>query len=179
MQVLDHLDQQVLSVPQLRLVVCGCKGAGKSTFARLLLNRLAGAGGVAYLDTDCGQAEFTPPGTCTLADIVQDSGPVQGLLGCAGLVSLHLLSDAVSGQPHQHLRQADSARFVGELSCAGDPVRYVAAVEAVLADLPAAASQHEQAAVPLIVNTAGWVKVRLPTTSKPMLPFCVLCAAPS
>ena len=43
--------------------VCGSKGTGKSTFGRLLLNCLLNAcSQVAWLDTDCGQPEFTVPG---------------------------------------------------------------------------------------------------------------------
>lgn len=43
--------------------VCGSKGTGKSTFSRLLLNSLLNAcSQVAWLDTDCGQPEFTVPG---------------------------------------------------------------------------------------------------------------------
>ena len=43
--------------------VCGSKGTGKSTFGRLLLNALLNVcGEVAWLDTDCGQPEFTVPG---------------------------------------------------------------------------------------------------------------------
>ena len=64
LQALDQLDHQAASNQQSRLVVCGCKGAGKSTFARLLTNQLLSRAGasLAYLDTDCGQAEFTPAG---------------------------------------------------------------------------------------------------------------------
>ena len=43
--------------------VCGSKGTGKSTFGRLLLNALLNVcPEVAWLDTDCGQPEFTVPG---------------------------------------------------------------------------------------------------------------------
>ena len=43
--------------------VCGSKGTGKSTFGRLLLNSLLSVcSEVAWLDTDCGQPEFTVPG---------------------------------------------------------------------------------------------------------------------
>lgn len=45
------------------VAVVGSKGVGKSTLARLLVNSLLEASPVvAYLDTDCGQSEFTVPG---------------------------------------------------------------------------------------------------------------------
>ena len=45
------------------VAVVGSKGVGKSTLGRLLVNSLLEASpAVAYLDTDCGQSEFTVPG---------------------------------------------------------------------------------------------------------------------
>lgn len=72
------------------VAVCGSKGAGKSTLARRLVNALLSRyGRVAYLDTDCGQPEFTPP----------------------GLVSLHLLEAPLFGAPHTHMRAPEAAFF--------------------------------------------------------------------
>ena len=46
-----------------RVAVAGSKGTGKSTLARLLVNSLLNVTPVvAFLDTDCGQAELTVPG---------------------------------------------------------------------------------------------------------------------
>jgi len=45
------------------VAIVGSKQTGKSTFARLLVNSLLNTWPmVAYLDTDCGQSEFTAPG---------------------------------------------------------------------------------------------------------------------
>ena len=45
------------------IAVVGSKQVGKSSFARLLINSLLGRhASVAYIDTDCGQAEFGAPG---------------------------------------------------------------------------------------------------------------------
>ncbi len=45
------------------IAVVGSKQVGKSSFARLLINSLLGRhASVAYIDTDCGQAEFSAPG---------------------------------------------------------------------------------------------------------------------
>ncbi|KAG1854598.1 hypothetical protein F4604DRAFT_2042995 [Suillus subluteus] len=50
-------------IPLLVYVVKGSKKSGKSTFAQTLLNRLlARFQGVAYLECDVGQSEFTPGG---------------------------------------------------------------------------------------------------------------------
>jgi polynucleotide 5'-hydroxyl-kinase GRC3/NOL9 len=57
--------------------VKGPKGSGKSTFTRMLVNRLLlRHKQVAYLDCDTGQTEFTPP----------------------GMVSLHILSEPIHGE---------------------------------------------------------------------------------
>ncbi|PRW58709.1 polynucleotide 5 -hydroxyl-kinase NOL9 [Chlorella sorokiniana] len=142
------------------IVVCGAKKVGKSTFARFLLNSLlARHGCVAYLDTDCGQPEFTAP----------------------GLVSLNLVTAPVLGPPHMHLRRPAAAFFVGDVSPANDPARYLqyvrelyrwycrhggaAAAEAAGSSGSGSGSQQQQQQQqqqlqlpPLVVNTHGWVK---------------------
>lgn len=48
-------------------LVCGASNCGKSTFSRNLLNvLLTRCNKVAYLETDVGQPEFTPPGFVSL-----------------------------------------------------------------------------------------------------------------
>ena len=107
---------------------------------------------------DCGQPEFTAP----------------------GLVSLTLLTAPALGPPHMHQRRPSAAIFVGDVSPANDPARYLqyvrelfrwycqhaaAAAQAAAAGGGAAAgdvSQQQQqplaALPPLVVNTHGWVK---------------------
>ncbi|KAI6234462.1 Polynucleotide 5'-hydroxyl-kinase nol-9 [Aphelenchoides fujianensis] len=52
------------------LMVTGCKGAGKSTMNRYICNRFLSQGKeVFFLDTDVGQAEFTPPGCISLVRV--------------------------------------------------------------------------------------------------------------
>lgn len=47
----------------LTIAIVGSKQTGKSSFARLLVNSLLeSCASVAFLDTDCGQSEFTAPG---------------------------------------------------------------------------------------------------------------------
>ncbi|MQL95233.1 hypothetical protein Taro_027895 [Colocasia esculenta] len=58
-------DSPVLRPPV--TVICGPKNSGKSTFSRHLVNALLRRyTRVAYLDTDVGQPEFTPPGCLSL-----------------------------------------------------------------------------------------------------------------
>ena len=59
-----------LSPPPI-VVICGAKNCGKTTFSRHLMNVMLQNDThtytkVAYLDTDVGQPEFTPPGFLSL-----------------------------------------------------------------------------------------------------------------
>jgi polynucleotide 5'-hydroxyl-kinase GRC3/NOL9 len=65
---------------KLRVLVCGPKASGKSTFSRYLLNHVLSAApevetgytntdGVAFLDLDPGQPEFAPMGQVYLARV--------------------------------------------------------------------------------------------------------------
>ena len=125
-----------------RVLICGPKGVGKSTFGRYLLNRLLSTQitgkGVAYLETDLGQSEFTP----------------------AGHVALHRVTRPVLGPPHTHVRPARAAYFVGVATPEQVPETYVKCVRAAFADFAAdlAGAQRERAPQRLLVNTHGWVK---------------------
>ncbi|KAK9828014.1 hypothetical protein WJX81_000356 [Elliptochloris bilobata] len=119
--------------PAAVVAVCGSKGTGKSTFARLLVNALLsrGSGCVAFLDVDCGQPELTVP----------------------GLLSAHLLREPLLGPPHLHQREPGAARFIGDTSPQADPAAYVAAAVSLARWL-----QGSAGGAPLVVNTPGWVK---------------------
>ena len=66
LQALNGIEEAATSLEpmgDLRVAVTGSRGIGKSTFARLLVNRLLNRFPcVALLDADPGQPEFTPPG---------------------------------------------------------------------------------------------------------------------
>jgi hypothetical protein len=129
-----------------RAVVCGPKGAGKSTLVRLLVNTLQAAtrASVGLLDADCGAPEVTPP----------------------GLVSLSLLARPLLGPPAARLGGSDAplpleTRFIGDTSPSADPGAYAGALAALLATWHAQpAPQPHQGAqpAPLVVNTLGWVR---------------------
>eukprot|EP00884_Botryococcus_braunii_P005046 jgi/Botrbrau1/14542/Bobra.0212s0009.1 len=119
------------------IAVCGSKGVGKSTFGRLLMNRLLPKTGcVAFLDTDCGQPEFTVP----------------------GLVSLSLVEEAISGLPHEHLRRPWQAIFVGDISPQTDPLRYIKAVQQLYSSWCQEVQTWPGPCPPLLINTNGWIK---------------------
>lgn len=62
-QVANSIAAEVAAGAQPVIVIAGSKGAGKSSFGRLLVNSLLNvSSAVAYLDTDLGQPEFTVPG---------------------------------------------------------------------------------------------------------------------
>lgn len=123
--------------PPPRVCIVGAKSTGKSTMSRLIANALlARAGAVVYLDTDMGQGEFSPPGT----------------------VAATLVSGPVFGPPWmQQAARPDLkpwvVRYLGDTSPQGDPVGYLRAVQALLADAAAAFPN-----APVVVNTHGWTR---------------------
>ena len=116
-----------------RLLLCGGRNVGKSSFARYLVNRALSAapGGapVCFLDTDVGQSE----------------------LGAPGLVALHVLGAPLLGPPHTHVRPAAASCCVGDASPGTDPHHFLRCVEFVLA-----AYWRDHAAHPLVINTCGY-----------------------
>ncbi|BGP27310.1 Polynucleotide 5'-hydroxyl-kinase grc3 [Rhodotorula toruloides] len=146
-------------------VVEGPKRVGKSTFAKMLVNELLERyEKVAYLDTDLGQPEFTPP----------------------GFVSLSVVSEPILGPAFTHLSQPVSSHYLGSTSPASDPSGYLAACGALLStyalavEYPSldetppsrrqrrnrtaddstrtASSTRYRERIPLVINTQGWVK---------------------
>ncbi|KJZ71703.1 hypothetical protein HIM_08900 [Hirsutella minnesotensis 3608] len=133
----------------LSVVVCGPKSAGKSTFSRLLTNRLLTTvrsdtndcpqlltQGVAVLDLDPGQPEYAPPGTISLVHVTEPNlgapfthpsldNDSYKVLRCHSLASVNLASAADL-----------------HLECALDLVDYYS---------------RRLKNCPLIINTPGWV----------------------
>ncbi|BGP03117.1 Polynucleotide 5'-hydroxyl-kinase grc3 [Rhodotorula toruloides] len=146
-------------------VVEGPKRVGKSTFAKMLVNQLLERyEKVAYLDTDLGQPEFTPP----------------------GFVSLSVVNEPILAPAFTHLSQPLSSHYLGSTSPASDPSGYLAAISALLStyaleveypslDEASSSRRHRRGQpadesnradssrkyrerVPLVINTQGWVK---------------------
>ncbi|KAL6008122.1 hypothetical protein ACLOJK_033628 [Asimina triloba] len=121
--------------------ICGPKNSGKTTFSRHLLNTLLTRyKTVAYLDTDVGQTEFTTP----------------------GCLSLHLINEPSPGITP--LLASWLCLFFGDTSSKRDPKTYLKSIF-YLYDYyyenyyqTRGDGNPGNVQIPLIVNTAGWVK---------------------
>ncbi|KAI1788913.1 hypothetical protein LXA43DRAFT_603955 [Ganoderma leucocontextum] len=129
-------------------LIRGPKNTGKTTFARLMLNRLLSKfQRVAYLECDLGQSEFTP----------------------GGMVSLNVVDQPIFGPPFSHPSIPYTAHYVGATSPKTSPSHYVDSIQALvqLYDLDIQNPALEESDledgrirsfIPLIVNTMGWTK---------------------
>nr|CCA14231.1 conserved hypothetical protein [Albugo laibachii Nc14] len=118
-----------------KIVVCGAKGVGKSTFCRYLINQLLSEHPVvAFLDTDLGQPELTPP----------------------GLVSLHGLTTPLLGPGFTTMRMPLRSYFCGNNNPSNDPLYYLKAVKNLLQVYMK--NWGSQQSIPLVINTDGWIK---------------------
>ncbi|KLO07350.1 hypothetical protein SCHPADRAFT_1001738 [Schizopora paradoxa] len=125
-------------------LLSGAKNVGKSSFARVLLNRLlSNHPRVAYLECDPGQPEFTS----------------------SGLLSLHLVDEPVYGPPFSHLRTPYRSHFLGSTSPRNNPSYYISCIESLIEtytqnfrSLDYDVYDSDREVVPLVVNTMGWTK---------------------
>ncbi|GMT24092.1 hypothetical protein PFISCL1PPCAC_15389, partial [Pristionchus fissidentatus] len=121
---------------RLSTVITGCKGVGKSTFSRKLVNYLWTDKGrpIYYMDLDIGQSEFTPP----------------------GIISCSKIGKPILDLPFNHQESFfENAVFVGNITVKEDDERkYLAAVDS-LYDRYLENSPSNSI---LIVNTMGWIE---------------------
>ncbi|KAI0751744.1 hypothetical protein C8Q80DRAFT_1310391 [Daedaleopsis nitida] len=144
-------DESELAARGCTYLVRGPKNTGKSTFARLALNRLLRRfRRVAYLECDLGQSEFTP----------------------GAMVALNVVEQLVFGPPFTHPSVPYAAHFVGATSPRGSPSHYLDSIQALIQlyhmDVRNASSADEDVSeldddrcaflIPLLVNTMGWTK---------------------
>lgn len=122
------------SKQQLRLLVCGASGTGKSTFARCVVNHLLrNKQGVVLVDTDLGQPEMNLP----------------------GLVAAHFVTDMRLGTAVASNRKTPiTARYLGETTAREEPDVYARYVEQVCAVAIAFANRHGYS---VVVNSDGWI----------------------
>jgi polynucleotide 5'-hydroxyl-kinase GRC3/NOL9 len=141
-----------------RLLICGAKGAGKSTFLRYAVNRCLSSsistsdsknansiGQVAILDCDVGQPEMSVP----------------------GILSLTIVTSPLLSPPHTHMVHGvaaladhhEAAYYYGHLSSKENPQSFFQMVSELMQtyqELAFAASSKSGSLLPLIVNTDGW-----------------------
>ncbi|XP_071904163.1 polynucleotide 5'-hydroxyl-kinase NOL9 isoform X2 [Coffea arabica] len=137
-----------ISCPPPIALVCGPKNSGKTTFSRHLLNVLLQRyKKVAYLDTDVGQTEFTPPGLLSLTVIDK------------------LLVDSLSWPDLTIpcLKTPERCFFFGDISSKRDPTTYLTYIFALYDYYRKEYCMFDKierhhAGVPLVINTPGWVK---------------------
>ncbi|KAG5039249.1 hypothetical protein JHK85_011725 [Glycine max] len=130
------------SMPPIALI-CGAKNCGKTTFSRYLLNVLLHKyTKVAYLDTDVGQPEFTPP----------------------AFLSLTIVHKVTPDLTVPCLKTPERCLFFGDVSSKRDPPTYLSYVFAIYDYYQKKYCIYEKGEnpckvkLPLIVNTPGWVK---------------------
>ena len=125
-------------------MICGPKGAGKSTLTRLLTNELISksslGSGVCLLDIDPGQPEYSPPGD----------------------VSLVHLKSYNFGPPYTHPTIAEGsedilvrAHHVGGITPRDDPYHYIQCVLDLYSTYRRILQNQPQC--PLVINSCGWV----------------------
>lgn len=121
------------------IMICGPKSSGKSTFAKLLTNKLLSKRSIALLDLDPGQPEYSPPGQLALMHIREPNlGPP--------------FSHPIPGTRNKLIR----AHSIGAISPSLDPSLYMACAldlflhyRNLLSTIPLC---------PLIINTPGWIQ---------------------
>ena len=146
---LSVISQKAIDAEPL-ITVCGPKSSGKSTFVRFLTNRILtntlavqqrskidGTNGVALLDIDPGQPEFSPPGQISLVHIRLP----------------------IFGPPFSHPCVHDPnrsslvrAHSIAAVSPSSDPCHFQACVVDLLNKY-----RETLGSVPLIVNCPGWI----------------------
>ncbi|KAL8798674.1 MAG: hypothetical protein Q9182_006485 [Xanthomendoza sp. 2 TL-2023] len=121
-------------------LICGPKGSGKSTFARMLINGLLRSRSVALLDIDPGQPEFSPPGELSLVQVTSyNFGP-------------SFCHPNASDHGFKRVR----SHHIGATSPQDDTYHYLRCVLNLFEGYQQLLKVHPLC--PLIVNTAGWIQ---------------------
>lgn len=148
-------------------VTCGGRNAGKSQLSRRLIEdtlvslargpAARGEAGrdVAYLETDCGQTQFSMPGVLGLYIIRHEQ--LRREAGEVATTRSKSDEDERLVLPSRCHLPTTNARFFGALSPKGDPERYMTHIAELLVCYEAA-MEERGGALPLVVNTHGWVR---------------------
>ncbi|XP_015882700.3 polynucleotide 5'-hydroxyl-kinase NOL9 [Ziziphus jujuba] len=139
----DSIAYDSLTSPPPIALICGAKNCGKTTFSRHLLNVLLQRyRKVAYLDTDVGQPEFTPP----------------------GLLSLTVVDKPTADLTIPCLKTPDRSFFFGDVSSKRNPTAYLTYISTLYDyyqmeySTSNLSENRTKTELPLIINTPGWVK---------------------
>ncbi len=122
---------------------------------------------------------------CNMQQLTHTDTSVMRQCWCnAGLVSLTLLNKPLFGPPHMHMQQPTRSHFIGDLSPQGNPLHYLSSVRSLQQWYWNHFGTNKDGDVirpPLVINTHGWIKVAVMTSTDtnlaPMLCCAVLCCA--
>jgi len=153
------------TIPPVVMLV-GDRDAGKSTFNRIAVNRLAAAYGKAgLLDTDPGQSEGTPACVLALSLIRSDVDCVLDGGNSGENATFAVASSPITTPPstRAHLPNSwpfESAKFFGSNTPSTDPDCYVACIVDLLRKWFTAMHNPDGSPIwlntPLVINTPGW-----------------------
>lgn len=152
-----------------RILVCGSKGVGKSTFLRYMANRMLSVSlpnkslsynsrkqYVAILDLDSGQPELSPPGLLTLSIISKPivSDPPMHMI-CNGKGE-----NKVEPKHTGVVEHVVASYFFGDVTSKSDPDTYIHMANKLIHKyqefIVSGGDKYNN--MPLLVNTDGWVK---------------------
>jgi polynucleotide 5'-hydroxyl-kinase GRC3/NOL9 len=113
-----------------KILTCGQKGVGKSTFCQFLVNSFIRHKPVTYLETDPGQPSFSPP----------------------GLASIHSLTTPILSPPFARsgISSVQRCHHIGNISPRDNPRHFIDCITDLLS--------HDSRDAPTIINTPGWTK---------------------
>ncbi|KAK9357000.1 hypothetical protein V1523DRAFT_3656 [Lipomyces doorenjongii] len=139
-----------------RILICGPKSAGKSTFARLLTNSLI---------TSAGLAPDEIPNRSTVELVYMELDPGQPEFGPSGVLSLNVIDTPMLGPSLTNTALSNSVKsfHFGYTTPRDAPQDYVRYVDKLMShynnDLHRFTDDNAcQMELPLIVNTPGWTK---------------------
>lgn len=156
--ILNEVSAEKLSKEQLgrnRILICGAKNVGKSTFAKYLCNRILSTNEfetVALLDCDVGQPELSPPGLLSLSILTKPLiSPPHVHMICGNEINIDENDQYAAAGHHE------SAIYYGGTTSKMNPISYIEALKELMNDYDAFC-KNTPGCTPLIVNTNGWVK---------------------
>ncbi|KAK9390322.1 hypothetical protein V1515DRAFT_528820 [Lipomyces mesembrius] len=139
-----------------RILICGPKSAGKSTFARLLTNSLI---------TSAGLAPDEIPNRSTVELVYMELDPGQPEFGPSGVLSLNVIDSPMLGPSLTNATLSNSLKsfHFGYTTPRDAPQDYIRYVDKLMShynnDLHRFTDDNaRQIELPLIVNTPGWTK---------------------